>query len=255
MSPVVCIELEWNYTPVNHLEEPINLLHDGVNLNIQNGKGIAKITPEQFEQNLCLKNDLHLVIEDRLRAAQLFNHNNFELSSPSRTNLRENGTKHHYLQVKPATFTMTTGSCSVDIVVKDKDGNIKSDTKKDRLEKQDYYANILGKHRKTDPTLVKMFDSYKMSVIDSDNEFVYLYEIRDALSARFNNSKTAKKKLCITKDQWNKIGELANDLPLKQGRHRGKMHGSLRNADSSELVQARKAAFNLIDKYIEYIEK
>lgn len=253
MNPVVSIELEWNYTPLNYLEEPLNLVYDGVSLNIQNGKGIAKITPEEFEQNSSLKEDLHHLVESRFNAVQIFNHKSFELSSPSRTDLREDGKKHHYLQVDSVTFAMTTNS--VDFVVKDKHGNIKSDTKRDRLEKQNLYADIMEKHRKTDPTLVQLLSSYQMSVKDPDNEFVHLYEVRDALVIRFNSKKIALRELNITLKQWDEIGILANTLPLIQGRHRGKMTGLLRNADSSELEQGRKAAVNLIEKYLEYIEK
>jgi hypothetical protein len=253
MSPVVSIELEWNYTPLNYLEEPINLVYDGVSLDIQNGKVLAKITPEQFEQNSTIKEDLHHLVKSRFHAVQIFNHKDFELSSPSRTDLREDGKKHHYLQVNSVTFAMT--SSSVDLVVKDKNGNIKSDTKRDRLERQNSYADILEKYRKTDPTLLQLFSSYQMSVKDPDNEFVHLYEVRDALVTRFSSKKIALRELNITLNQWDEIGKLANTLPLKQGRHRGRMPGLLRNANSFELEQGRKSAVNLIEKYLEYLEK
>lgn len=253
MSPVVSIELEWNYTPLNYLEEPINLVFDGVSLDIKNGKGRAVITPEQFEKNSTIKEDLHNFIESRFQAVQIFNHKDFELSSPSRTDLREDGKKHHYLQVNSVTFGMTCSS--VDFVVKDKNGNIKSDTKRDRLERQNNYAEILEKHRNTDPTLLQLCSSYQMSVKDPDNEFVHLYEVRDALVTRFTSKKLALRELNITSTQWDEIGKLANTLPLKQGRHRGKAPGLLRNANPSELEQGRKSAVNLIEKYLEYLEK
>lgn len=252
MSPVVSIELEWNYTPLNYLEEPINLVYDGVSLDIQNGKGLAKITPEQFKQNPNIKENLHHFVESRFHAAQIFNHKDFRLSSPSRTDLRENSKKHHYLQVNSLTHAMSVSS--VDFVVKDKNGNIKSDSKRDRLERQNSYADILEKYRKTDPTLLQLFSSYQMSVKDPDNEFVHLYEVRDALVTRFSSKKIASRELNITSTQWDEIGKLANTLPLKQGRHRGKMSGLLRNANASELEQCRKSAVNLIEKYLDYLE-
>ena len=92
------------------------------------------------------------------------------------------------------------------------------------------------------------------SVKDPDNEFVHLYEIRDSLSERFGSKKSAIKKLGVTSNEWDEIGKLANALPLKQGRHRGKAVGALRDAEIAELEKARKSAAYLIEKYLEYLE-
>ncbi len=99
-----------------------------------------------------------------------------------------------------------------------------------------------------------MLKSYQNSVKDPDNEFVHLYEIRDSLSERFGSKKSAIKKLGITSNEWDEIGKLANALPLKQGRHRGKAVGALIDAEIAELEKARKSAAYLIEKYLEYLE-
>jgi hypothetical protein len=91
-------------------------------------------------------------------------------------------------------------------------------------------------------------------VKDSDNEFVHPYEIRDSLSERLGSKKSAIKKLGVTSNEWDEIGKLANALPLKQGRHRGKAVGALRDAEIAELEKARKSAAYLIEKYLEYLE-
>lgn len=251
MSRVVSIELEWNYTPVNYLEEPVQLVYDGINIEIKDGKSIAKINPETFAQSSSIQDDLDHVVKSRLHAAQLFNHKNFILSKPSRTDLREDGKKNHYLQLNSIVSKTYVGS--VDFVVKDKNGNIKSDTKRERLDKQRWYAEVMEKYRETDPTLVRLFSSYQMSVKDPENEFVHLYEVRDALVTRFTSKKNAIRELDITQAQWDEIGKLANTLPIKQGRHRGKAFEELRDANSSELEQGRKAVVYLIEKYLGYI--
>ncbi len=253
MNPIVSIELEWNYTPPRYFEEPLSLNFDGTFLNVDNGIAIAKITPAKFENNSHIKEDLHSLLESRFHAVQIFNHKDFELHKPSRTDLAEDGKKHYYLEVDSIVCMSSIGS--VDLVVKDKDGNIISDTKQERLDKQEKYAEAMNRHKKIDPTLDQMVDSYQMSVKDSANEFVHLYEIRDALTARFNSKKSAIKELSITSEQWNEIGMLANALPLKQGRHRGKSSGLLRAASPAELEQARKSVVNLIEKYLDYLEQ
>lgn len=94
-----------------------------------------------------------------------------------------------------------------------------------------------------------------MSVRDPDDEFVHLYEIRDALQKKFGNRKKAFKELGITDKEWKVIGDLADNQPLEQGRHRGKFVGVLRAAKRSELDAARKSAADFIEKYLIYLEK
>jgi len=47
---------------------------------------------------------------------------------------------------------------------------------------------------------------------------------------------------------------LANDEPLKQGRHRGRNLEILRDATEDELVEARNFTRELIGKYLDYLE-
>ncbi|HKK61195.1 MAG TPA: hypothetical protein VJ951_01465, partial [Bacteroidales bacterium] len=110
------------------------------------------------------------------------------------------------------------------------------------------------KHRSSDETLNHMLGSYHASVSDPDNEFVHLYEIRDSLANRFGSKKSAISQLDISTKKWDEIGRLSNYYPLKQGRHRGKSVGSLRDADTSELERARKSAVYLVERYLEYLD-
>jgi len=253
MSPVEKVELEWSYSPLNYFEEPINLVIDQIPISITQGKALAKIPPEQFEENTSLEVELQNFIESRFQAVQILHHKNYELAAPSRTDIKEDGSKHHYLQIHDVVCAMTVDS--IDLVVKDKDENIKSDSKKERLEKQKRYADLLQKHIDSDSTLNKMTSSYGMSVKDPKNEFVHLYEIRDALTTKFGSKKSAIRELNITKGQWDEIGVLANTLPLNQGRHRGQVLTELRDANLSELKQGRESIANLIEKYLEYLGK
>ena len=56
-----------------------------------------------------------------------------------------------------------------------------------------------------------------MAVKDLKNELVYLYEIRDAILAQFGSKKTALKQLGVSDEDWNVLGDLANNQPLIQG--------------------------------------
>ena len=252
MSKVVTVQLEWKYSPSTYLEEPISISFEGGDLEIKEGIAIANIDPEVFHENSSIKGDLTREIESRLHAVQIMMHKDYDLSKPARTDIGEDGIKNHFLEVESCVVTMSVGT--VDLVVKDKDGNVVSDSKRERLDKQEQFAQLVSKHRSADATLDQMLKSYQKSVKDPDDELVHLYEIRDSLSQRFGSKKNAITKLGITSNDWDEIGKVANTLPLKQGRHRGKSVGALRDAELSELQKARKSVVYLIEKYLEYLE-
>ena len=252
MSKVVTVQLEWKYSPETYLEEPISISFEGADLEIEDGVAIARIDPDLYHTDSSIREDLTRQIESRLHAVQIMTHRDFELSKPSRTDIRENGTKDHFLEVESCVITMSVGT--VDLIIKDKDGNVVSDTKKERLDRQKYFASLLDKHRNSDATLDQMLKSYQKSVKDPENELVHLYEIRDSLSERFGSKQSAIRKLGITSNEWDEIGRLANSLPLNQGRHRGKAVGALRDAEIAELEKARKSVACLVEKYLEYLE-
>ena len=253
MSKVVEVNLEWKYTPSNYLEQPIEVSKPGIRLEISNGIAVAHIEPETFENSNSISDELTRLIENRLYAVQISMHKNFSLSKPSRSDLREDGKRNIFIEVPSLAIGVSLGAA--DIVMTDKDGNIISDTRQERIDKQKWFAEMADRYRDADSTLDHILKSYQKSVIDQEDEFVHLYEIRDALSAKFGGKNNAKKKLEITNNEWNVIGELANNRPLKQGRHRGESVGALRAAEPSELEAARKSAAYLIERYLIFLEK
>jgi hypothetical protein len=87
------------------------------------------------------------------------------------------------------------------------------------------------------------------------NELIHLYEIRDALSTKFGGERGVRAALLgISSSDWSMLGRLANDEPIRQGRHRGHHAGALRGATETELAQARAIARRMIDAYLRYLE-
>lgn len=253
MSKVIAIKLEWKYSPETYFEEPISIAFKGGDLEIKDGVVIAKIDPDFYHADSSLREVLTRQIENRFDAVLLsMEHRNFELSKPTRIDIREDGKNNHFLEIEP--LMHATSISTVDLIVKDKDGIIVSDTKRDRMDKQKDIATFLDKYRKSDATLDQMLKSYRNSVKDPDDEFVHLYEIRDSLCKRFESKENAIRELDITIAEWDEIGKLANNPSLKQGRHRGNAVGTLRNANPDELEKARKSVVHLIKKYREYLE-
>jgi hypothetical protein len=97
--------------------------------------------------------------------------------------------------------------------------------------------------------------SYKAAVSDYSNELVHLYEICDALSKHFSGIKSAQTVLNLKKSDWSNLGKIANNEPLKQGRHRGKSIGELRDATEKELDDARNIAKKFVKAYLIYLKK
>lgn len=247
------IQFEWKYSPETYLERPILIEFDDGLLEIKDGVAIAIIDPKLLHKDNTIGKKLSREIENNLFAVHITTHKDFELEYISRADIKEDGTKSCYVQAS-ATATMTL-SAKVDVVVTDKDGNIVSDTKRERLEKQNNLTYLINKYRAYDVTLDLMLKSSHKSKKEPNNELVYLYEIRDALSQKFDSKTKAIHALGIATKEWDEIGKLANYLPLKQGRHRGKAACSLRDAKPAELEIARKSASHLIEKYLEFLEK
>ncbi|MFT3894751.1 MAG: hypothetical protein QM730_24235 [Anaerolineales bacterium] len=183
----------------------------------------------------------------------LLTHREYSLGKPSRIDLTEDGKRNIYLEVETAVIKMIAGK--VDFVHRDKEGNVLYDSKRERLAQQQWFAETVSKYRTLDKTLEQLLKSYQEAVRDPDNEFLYLYEIRDAIATRFGSKKNSLKQLGIVEKDWSLLGELSNKRNIKQGRHRGEFAGLLREADASELEMARKIAVSLIEKYLLYLEK
>ncbi|PTN13313.1 hypothetical protein [Nitrosomonas aestuarii] len=128
MNRILTIQLEWKYPPVNYLEEPISFSFETGDLDIKNGVAIANIDPDLYHADSSIQEVLTRKIESRLHAVQVMTHRDFELSGPSRTDIREDGKKNHFLEVESCIHAVSLGT--IDLIVKDKDGDVVSDTKK-----------------------------------------------------------------------------------------------------------------------------
>ena len=87
---------------------------------------------------------------------------------------------------------------------------------------------------------------YRAAIDEPEIELVRLYEIRDALAKHFGGEHEARKALNLSAGEWSRLGYLANEAPLNQGRHRGKQAGELRDATDAELTEARNIAKGML---------
>jgi hypothetical protein len=244
--------LEWTYSPPDYFEETIQINRDEYEMTIENGKVIAKVGEVIYESNTELRNQLHEALNDRFLGVQVLTHKPYELSKASVIKIHPDGHRDLFVFVEPGVIKMTAEPA--DLIVRDKDGSIVGDTRRDRIEKKKTIAELAEKHREN-PVVNSILNSYHKSVIDPDNELVHLYEIRDAMLKEFNNNKhDVSRNLGIKVDDWDDFTTLACDAPIKQGRHRGRHAGALRDATYDELNKARDFARTLIILYFDYLE-
>jgi hypothetical protein len=244
--------LEWKYEPTDYLEEKLVVKRKGYQIDIDDGKAVVNVKPEFYEKNKSISEEIETDIRNILIGAKLINHKPFKLSGYSTNIYKPNGTKS--ILLKGHSSGMVVVSDSVDLIIKDKNGNIVGDTRRDRINRKHKMAKLAAKHLEADSVCKSIFQSYSKAVDDSDNELVHLYEIKEALTKRFGNEHDMKAFLNISSRKLSRFGQLCNDLPLNQGRHRGKNPGSLRDATSGESKEARELAKHFISSYLKFID-
>lgn len=247
------VVLEWAFSPADFFEEPIHIVREDYEMRIDNGKVEARIDPDIYGKEHKMRDELHEALNGRFLAIQLLTHKPYKLSKASMYRLHSDGRKDVTVFLDSCVMTAFVGT--LDIVVKDKHGNVISDSRKERAEKKKELADLVQKYRSEDPLLSSLLRSNNAAVNDPNNELVHLYEIRDALSGRFGGETGAQTALGIGGTQWSRLGQLANDEPVKQGRHRGRSAGALRDATEAELKEARSIALSLVEGYLQYLER
>ncbi|MBK8903118.1 MAG: hypothetical protein IPM53_18160 [Anaerolineaceae bacterium] len=246
------VVLEWTFTPADYFEDEIRIHRKEYEMVIGGGKVEAKIAPQVYDGNPAMRDELHNALNARFLGVQMFSHKPYDLSKPSLSRLHPDGRRDVTVFVNPVNIKFTVNP--VDFIARDKDGNVISDTKRERIEKKNQLADLAEKYRDNDMTAASMLNSYNSAVNDPDNELVHLYEIRDALAKKLGGKTTTLRRLGISEPTWNRLGSLANTEPLKQGRHRGSHSDHLRDATEAELNEARSIARLLIETYFAYLE-
>jgi hypothetical protein len=245
------IVIEWSFEPADYFEEEVVVESDEYNLRIDDGHAQVTLDPKFVDEVDKLMETFSADLESRFLAVQLMTHEPFHLSKASRYDVKDDGTKHHYVK---ASITAKSSTGTVDLILLDADSNVVSDTKQDRIRKKRQFSEMAAKYGGLDKVLQQMLRSYGAAVSDPDNEFVHLYEIRDTAKKKFGNDSKTKAALNITKAEWNDFGRITCDEPLRQGRHRGQNIGSLRDATPQELERVRKIAAKIIENYMVYLD-
>jgi hypothetical protein len=243
--------LEWSYAPTDAFEAPYTFTSQDFELYINNG--VASITFNQARQQLNETERLTFenIVRIAIRGIQAVTHKYIELSGSILHQYDSGGKQHTFIGCKAA---IASSSATIeDIIIHDQDGNITYDSRAEQIQKNhEFVTNVLS-HAPQDGLLCLLLNSYSASINDPSNEFLYLFEIRDALSTHFGSKKKTKEALGISENLWNRLGNLANHEPLEQSRHRGLHTSGMRCATLEESAEARQIARQMIESYVAYM--
>jgi hypothetical protein len=246
------IEVEWSFTLPGYFEDQVILKRDGYSIEINSGCITAKMTADFFDSRPGFRDSLTQELNDYFLGAQAIRRQAFDIQGGAIVRKWPDGRRDTTIVVQSAAIKMTAGNS--DLVYTDPD-SVVHDTRKERIDATNHLGKLSARHADTDQTGRKILDSFDASVRDPENELVHLYEIWEALTQKFGSERNAKRALGVSSGARSKLGQLANNEPLNQGRHRGRHAGSLRDATAEELDEARAIARDMLASYLEYLDR
>jgi len=242
--------LTWSFTPPDMFEDEVRFGSERRSFTVGKGTAEARVSADAVTDVESLRTELHEELDARFLAAQVLGHRPYTLSKPSLLREHPDGRRDAWILAEPAVIKISTGN--VDFVVHDAAGNVTRDTRRERIDHRKVFADRAAMHI-VDPVLNAVLRSYSAAVADPRNELVHLYEIREGLATHFGGQRPATHALGITGTTWSTLGRIVNEEPLRQGRHRGKQLGALRDATEAELKEARSIARDMIEAYLTFL--
>ena len=239
--------LEWSYEPADFFEEGDRFSWSGGEVEITGGKVRGVFDASRYEQGREFRDQAHEAVLSRFKAQQVQLGRCFDLSLISFACEYEDGRRNETMFLETARFELRGGD--VDFVLRDKTGNIVSDSKRERMDRQREFRDQVAKLLPNDKRLKSILQSYHNALSDEGNILIHLYEIREAIWIAYGRNMDAIKTLGISGLKWSRFGVLTNVAPMLEGRHRGK-HTELRSMDAEDLAFAKSFAKSLIEAYV-----
>ncbi len=245
-------ELQWDYKPDSYFEAPFSRDVPGLyRLDVEQGKVRMTLIDASPSLDATFLEEAERSVRVVFDAMQVVTHQPYELSGPKCHHFTGDGKESVVVYLKG----VMAGSAVMrgDLTIKDASGRVVHDSKAERIARQRAFVEAVSKYE-NDKLLAALRTSYCAAVKDPSDEFVHLYEVRDALARRFGGDHKARRILGIVRGSWSQIGYLAGEARLSQGRHRGDSLGATRPATAEELDEARTLTRSLIEAYIRYLD-
>ena len=231
----------WTYEPRGFFRQSLLVRGDDYLLEADDGTATAKVYGDVAEdQSRELEDRMDMLIQHQFAASQLVDPRRFKLELRGVSRNRRDGTA--------TVGAVFSGSFSVEQA--SEWGQLKQEEREARLARMQRLAEGMARHA-GDGALASLIASFRAAIVDPGNALIHLYEVKEQLLDRFG--KQLATQLQVDNDVvMQNIHRLSNDA-VRQGRHRGKHAGSLRDATLQEMRAAQGSALDLIEGYIRYL--
>jgi len=249
----VKVILEWNFSPPNYFEEEWSFSFETCDVKVSAGKVEATLDAAAHDADPAIRARLDAELQGRFLGGQLNNSQPYALSRGSTIRLHPDGRRDISVLLESGVFAVASIG-SVDFRRTDSAGNVIEDTKRARIDARKKLAERVASARRGDHALESSVHSYQASLREPEVSLVRLYEIKDAICSVFGGAKPTCVALGLSDNCLERLHELCNNMPLKQGRHLGsKKIDERRDATEEELREARDIAKTMIEEYLEYL--
>ena len=246
--------LEWSFAPPTYFEDEWSFSFETCDVKVSAGKVEATLDAVAHDADPAIRARLDAELQGRFLGGQLNNSQPYTLSRGATIRLHPDGRREISVLLESVVFAVASIG-SVDFLRTDSAGNVIEDTKRARIEARKALAERAASARRGDRALDSVLHSYHASLREPEVSLVRLYEIKDAICSVFGGAKPTCVALGLSDSCWDRLHELCNNMPLKQGRHLGtKKIDDRRDATENELREARGIAKTMIEKYLEYLE-
>lgn len=245
------LELRWEFTPKALFEDRLVCEFSECQITVDDGVVIALLPLLLGQVDVKLRKAVEEYVELLFLGVQIEGHAHFQLGRPNVSTLHDDGSRGHIIECETGTICFRGGR--PDIRYTRSDGTV-VDTRRDRIDRKHRLSHAAAAFGPGDQALSRMLRSYRSAIADETDELIHLYEVLDTLTTTFGSQTEALRRLGQPKRNWSRLGKLCNDLPLRQGRHRGRIGEELRAASEEELNEARSLSAGFIESYINYLE-
>ena len=243
------VEIQWAYTPVDFFDEKIDRDCGEYTVEIDGGLITARMSADFYKPGLDFRRALTEELNNYFLLWQLDRRKTFEIRDGSVVRIHPNGTRDISIVVSSVVCVSEVGTPN--LITTDANGVV-HDARREHFEAMKKLVELRLRHA-SDRKAHRMLESHAGSISTPGEELVYLYEIWDALKKKFQGPEKARSVLNISPETLTRFNELTCNLPLKQGRHRGKFD-TLRDATAEELVEARRIAQDMMERYLRHLD-
>ncbi|WP_324755203.1 hypothetical protein [Roseovarius sp. Pro17] len=245
--------LEWTFEPTDLFEEIIDVEILSSSVRIEQGVARGHFPTSEYERGAEFRDEAHRELEPHFLSQAIITGKRLVLNPAQLTREYPDGRSDRNIIVRTAHFNLSTFKAKVDFIIRDKDGNVTSNSRAERIAEQTEFRAKFVDARPGFPEIRAMADSWNKSFEDEANCFVHLYEVRDCIQTIFGRAEEAKRALNVD-DDWKTIGKLSNRPDNALGRHRGNGTNH-KKPDRDTLRKGRDATRRLIAAYIDHVSR